>query len=230
MGTGQTAKPPSGREWQCPQPDEGAAELALPGPALWQMQAEAAGRAGDASGQGEEAPAEGLGSCCWFPQSDAGGPPGQVVGQHLYGQPSSVGSEAPRGEMVEAHTVLQVPDGVLDLGVAAVVGLQFQGVAVAVGDEGVIAVVGEQQSYARGRPVQRGLTEESACGCMLMVRRAVRTKTDWQLVRIARRTAWSGNHTTASLVTPRPGRSRWGEWIPSVAPSGDTPTRHWQRQ
>ena len=46
--------------------------------------------------------------------------------------------------MVEAHAVLEVPDGVLDLGVAAVVGLQFQGVPVAVSDEGVIAVVGKE--------------------------------------------------------------------------------------
>ena len=49
------------------------------------------------------------------------------------------------GEMIGAHAVLQVADGVLDLGVAAVVGLQFQGVALPVGDEGVIAVVGEQR-------------------------------------------------------------------------------------
>ena len=116
---------------------------------------------------------------------------------------------------------------VLDLGVAAVVSLQFQGVPVPVGYEAVIAVVGEEQSYARPRPVQRRLTEESAHGGMLMARRVVRTKTDWRLVRIARRRAWSGSHTTASLVTPRPGRSRWGEWQQSVAPSGDTPTRHW---
>ena len=30
--------------------------------------------------------------------------------------------------MIEPHAVLEVPDGVLDLGVAAVVGLQFQGI------------------------------------------------------------------------------------------------------
>ena len=47
--------------------------------------------------------------------------------------------------MVEPHAVLQVADGVLDLGVAAVVGLQFQGLPVPVGDEGVIAVVGEER-------------------------------------------------------------------------------------
>ena len=69
--------------------------------------------------------------------------------------------EAPRGEMVQAHAVLQVADGVLDLGVATVVGLQCQDIPLPVGDHGVIAVVGEQQSYARARPVQRPLTDNS---------------------------------------------------------------------
>ena len=59
-------------------------------------------------------------------QTDALGPAGQIVGHDLYCQPGGVGGEAPRGEMVQAHAVLEVPDGVLDLGVAAVVGVQFQ--------------------------------------------------------------------------------------------------------
>ena len=62
-----------------------------------------------------------------------------------------IGGKASRGEMVEPHAVLQVPDGILDLGVAAVVGLQFQGVAVPVGDGGVIAVAGEQRQLGAGR-------------------------------------------------------------------------------
>ena len=78
------------------------------------------------------------------PQTDARGPACQVVGDHLYGQPGAVGGEASRGEVVEAHAVLEIADGVLDLGVAAMVGLQFQGVAVAVGDAAVIAVVDEE--------------------------------------------------------------------------------------
>ena len=48
------------------------------------------------------------------------------MGQHLDGQPGAVGGEAARGEMVEADAVLEVSDGILDLGVAAMVGLQFQ--------------------------------------------------------------------------------------------------------
>ena len=63
------------------------------------------------------------------------GPAGQVVGHHL--RQGSVGGEAARGEMVQADAVLEVSDGVLDLGVAAMVNLQFQRW---VGDEAVIAV------------------------------------------------------------------------------------------
>ena len=51
--------------------------------------------------------------------------PVSSTGQALDGQPGSVGGEAPRGEMVQSHAVLEVSDGVLDLGVAAMVGLQF---------------------------------------------------------------------------------------------------------
>ena len=56
--------------------------------------------------------------------------PYKVVGHHLDGQPGTLGGEAARGEMVQPDAVLEVSDGVLDLGVAAVVGLQFQGVPV----------------------------------------------------------------------------------------------------
>ena len=89
-----------------------------------------AGLASDSSGQGKETSAEGLGGCRRLAQGDAPGPAGQVVGHDLHRQPGSIGRETPRGEMVQAHAVLEVADGVLDLGVAAVVSLQFQGVAV----------------------------------------------------------------------------------------------------
>ena len=62
-----------------------------------------------------------------------------------------IGGEAARGEMVEPHAVLQVADGVLNFGVAAMVGLQFQGVALPVGDAAVIAVAGEEGRLATGR-------------------------------------------------------------------------------
>ena len=58
--------------------------------------------------------------------------PYKVVRHHLDGQPGGVGGEAPRGETVEPHAVLEVSDGILDLGVAAMVGLQCQGFPVPV--------------------------------------------------------------------------------------------------
>ena len=74
---------------------------------------------------------------------------------HLDGQPGSVGGEAARGEMVQPHAVLQVSDGILDLGVAAMVGLQFQGFPVPVSDEAVIAVGREEGQLGTGRGFTR---------------------------------------------------------------------------
>ena len=84
------------------------------------------------------------------------GAAGYVLRHHLNRQPGGVGSEAARGEMVEPHAVLEVSDDVLDLGVAAMVGLQFQSVVpVSVGDAAVIAVGGEEGRLGavRGSPL-----------------------------------------------------------------------------
>ena len=86
--TGQAPSVPSGRQWQGSQSSQGASELGFPRPALWQMQSEAAGRAGEPSGQGEEAPPEGPGGHHTLVQTDARGPAGQVMGQHLTGTPT----------------------------------------------------------------------------------------------------------------------------------------------
>ena len=114
------------------------------------MQGEVAGRVGEPSGQGEEASPEGLGGHNLLTQTDAGGPAGQIMRQHLHRQPGAVGSETPRGEMVQPDAVLEVSDRILDLGVAAMVGLQFQGVAVPIGDEAVIFIGGEEGSWEPG--------------------------------------------------------------------------------
>ncbi len=53
--------------------------------------------------------------------------------------------------MVEADAVLEVSDGILDLGVAAMAGLQLQGIPGPVGDEAVIAVAGEEGQLGTGR-------------------------------------------------------------------------------
>ncbi len=49
--------------------------------------------------------------------------------------------------MVEPDAVLEIANGIRDLGVAAMVGLQYQGVPVPVGDEAVIAVGGEEGQF-----------------------------------------------------------------------------------
>ena len=78
-------------------------------------------RAGDPSGQSEDPPPEGLGGHGPFGQTDARCPAGEIT---------CTASQAPlaakpRGEMVESDAVFQVSNGVLDLGVAAMIGLQF---------------------------------------------------------------------------------------------------------
>ena len=82
--------PPSGRRWKGSQSSEGATELVFPGPALGKMQSEATRRAGEPSGEGEEASSEGLGRYQLLTQTDTRGP----AGHHLHRQPGAVGGEA----------------------------------------------------------------------------------------------------------------------------------------
>ena len=204
--TGQTPRAWSRRERQCAQSGEGTTELVLPGPALRQMQGESARLAGDASGQGEEASSEGLGG-----RHRCSPRPMRVVQRaRLWaivwdGQPGGVGGKAARGEMVETHAVLEVADGVLDLGMAAVVRLEFQGVAVSIGDEAVIAVVdqaGPTGSWAWAAPFGR-------CGAP------------------ARRRAHSGSraHSGMGHTWIRPRRRR----PPSSTGWASSPSRVWPR-
>ena len=120
MGSlGHGGRAPSGWEWNGAQLCQGAAELGLPGPALWEMQGEAARRAGNPSRKPEEM----------------------------------------------SSAVLEVAYRVLDLGVATMIGPQFQGLFVPVDDEAVIALSGEQGELGTGRrlhppdiePHQRGV-------------------------------------------------------------------------
>ena len=53
--------------------------------------------------------------------------------------------------MIESDAVLEVANGILDLGVAAMIGLQFQGLSVPASDEAVIAVSGEEGQLGTGR-------------------------------------------------------------------------------
>ena len=69
--------------------------------------------------------------------------------------------------MVQPHAVLEVSDGILDLGVAAMVGLQLQGCPVPVGDEAVIAVAGEEGQLGTGRGLHPPDDEPHRCGVRL---------------------------------------------------------------
>ena len=101
--------PPSGRKWQGAQSCQGATGLVFPGPTLGKMQSEAAGRAGEPSGQGEEASSEGLGGHHLLTQTDARCPAGQVMRHHLHGQPGTVGGEAARLRARPSPGILENP-------------------------------------------------------------------------------------------------------------------------
>ena len=74
-------------------------------------------------------------------------------------------AKRPEGRWLRSHAVLEVSDGVLDLGVAAMVGLQFQGVSLPVGDEGVIAVAwANSASWEPGEGLTRSDDEPHRSG------------------------------------------------------------------
>ena len=137
------------------------------------MQGEAARRAGNPSGQGEEASSEGLGGHDLLTQADPRRPAGQVVGHHLYRQPSAVGGETAGRHVVQPDAVLEVAYRVLNLGVAAMIGLQFQGLSVPVGDEAVIAVGGEEGQLGTGRGLHPPDDKPHRCGTGLTLKGSV---------------------------------------------------------
>ena len=75
--------------------------------------------------------------------------------------------------VVQPDAVLEVAYGVLDLGVAAMIGLQFQRLPIAVGDEGVIAVSGEEGELGTGRRLHPPDNEPHRPGVRLGLERGV---------------------------------------------------------
>ena len=81
----------------------------------------ATGRAGEASGEGEEPSSEGLGGHHRLTQTEPRRPASQVMCHHLYGQPDAVGGEVARGVGVCAGAPQYLGQELLDAPVAWVV-------------------------------------------------------------------------------------------------------------
>ena len=127
---------PSGRRWQGSQPSQGATELGFPGPVFGKMQSEAAGLAG--SGQ---APSEGLGGNHLLAQTDARCPAGPESGSGRPARRRSRGDGLGPRRMRSRNRPRHGGDGR-----PPVPGY----VSVAVGDEAVIAVAGEECQLGTG--------------------------------------------------------------------------------
>ena len=64
---------------------------------------------GEPSGEGEEAPPQGLGGHQLLAQTDARGPASEVIRHHLDGQPGGVGSETARLRVRRSLGILENP-------------------------------------------------------------------------------------------------------------------------
>ena len=128
-------------------PVEGGVEVRGPGPAGGEPQDPAAAAVDEPAGEGEEPGADGAGDgelVVGVDAAEAGGPAGEVVGEHGAGEPGGVGEEPARGAVLEPGAFFEVADGELDGGVVAVELVDGDGGRVEVGDEGVVSPVGPQ--------------------------------------------------------------------------------------
>ncbi len=167
---------PSGWEWQGAQSRQGATELGFPRPTLWQMQSEAARRAGEPSGDREEAPPEGLGGHQLLAQTDASCPASEVMRHHLHRQPGSVGGD----------------------GRPPVPGLPVQ-----VGDAGVMAVSGEEGQLGTGRGLYPPDDEPHRRGVGLTLDRGAGRGCRWPPPQRRCRPSSKGWASSPSRVSPR---------------------------
>ena len=83
---------------------------------------------------------------------------------------AALAGKRPEGRWLRPDAILEVADGILDLGVAAMVDLEVQGFAVPISDEGVIAVVGEEGQLGTGRGLHTADDEAHRCGVGLASR------------------------------------------------------------
>lgn len=99
----------SGRDGDGPQPREPGQEALRPGPARRQVERDAPSRAGEASRQPEQLPAQRPRRDDALAQADPRRPARQVVRHHLDREPGPVGGEAPGRQVLEPHALLPGP-------------------------------------------------------------------------------------------------------------------------
>ena len=80
---------------------------------------------------------------------------------------AALAAKRPDGRWLQPDAVLEAAYGVLDLGVAAMIGLQVQHFPIAVGDEAVIAVFSEESQLGTGRGLHSPDNEPHRCGAGL---------------------------------------------------------------
>ena len=83
---------------------------------------------------------------------EGGHPADHVVGEGGEHRPCGVGGEGPRRAVGHPRSVLQVPDGQLDHGVMAMVGIEEDGGPLPIGDEGVMSPRGEEFGLLADQP------------------------------------------------------------------------------
>jgi len=101
-------------------------------------------------------------------EPERGDPAQQVVREGGQQRPGGVGEEDPGWAVAESCALLEVADGELHHGVAAVVGVQLDGAAGAVGDERVVAPVRPQGGLGVD---QTGAAHDQPAACLASKRR-----------------------------------------------------------
>lgn len=115
-----------------------------------------AGAVGDSHGDGEQSSADGLGhDGTLVAGAEPAGPAHEVVGDSREHAPGSVGVELTGGAVGHAGALFEVADGELDHRVSAVIHVEFDGGAGAIGDERVVAPQLEQRRLGALMRVRR---------------------------------------------------------------------------
>ena len=197
---GSVAAWPSGREWNGSQPGQGASELGFPRPAPGEMQSEAARRAGDRPTRAKTRRLRVLVVTVRSPRPIRAVQRARLCAITWTASQAPLAAKRPDG-MWFSPTPYEVAYGVLDLGVAAD---RPRGLPIAVGDEAVIAVSGEEGELGTGRrlhppdnePHRRGVAwSGTGCKSSRQHRRRRPSSREWE--------------SSPPPVSPRSGPAGW---------------------